>query len=132
MKTFLSAIVIAASLASANATTIEAPRAVSSESATTTYAAQEPFYHVVGDNSYIGAFQSKPEGCAVSVLLGPAVVTSPESGSREVKFDLHADETFTFVGNGAGASLNLHCAADAKSLAINQIWTPLVDSAASN
>jgi hypothetical protein len=90
---------------------------------TTNYQALEPFYHVVGDKSYIGYFQTKPSACSVWILSKPADESPAEKATQQqVEFDLPATQTMTFVVDSRGSNLSLRCTADAKSLSVTQTW----------
>lgn len=127
MKLIISSVALAAGLALCNAKTLDNVARNPTASFTTTYPAFQAFYHVVGDKSYIGYFQSKPSVCSVWVLSKPADESPAEKATQQqVEFDLPATQTMTFVVNSRGSNLSLKCAADAKSLSVSQTWVPLV------
>ena len=127
MKLITSSVALAASLALGDAKALDNVVRNPTASFTTNYQALQAFYHVVGDKSYIGYFQTKPSACSVWILSKPAEESPAEKETQQqVEFDLPATQTMTFVVNSRGSKLSLRCSADAKSLSVSQTWVPLV------
>jgi hypothetical protein len=123
MKLIISSVALAASLALGDAKALDNVARNPTASFTTNYQALEPFYHIVGDKSYVGYFQTKPSACSVWILSKPADESPAEKATQQqVEFDLPATQTMTFVVDSRGSNLSLRCTADAKSLSVTQTW----------